>query len=46
MVFFARQEESGICAVHPEYSEAKMMETQFFQAQDLSENSTVFRKLQ
>lgn len=34
----ARQKESGISAVCPEYSEMGMMKTQFFQAQDLSEN--------
>lgn len=41
---FARRMDSGICAVYPEHSEARMMKTQFFQAQDLSENSTAFRK--
>lgn len=41
----ARQKESGISAVCPEYSEVGMMKTQFFQAQDLSENMQLLVKL-
>lgn len=43
---FTRRKESGICAAYPKYSEARRMKTQFFQVQDLSENSTAFRKPQ
>lgn len=40
----ARQKESGISAVCPEYSEVGMMKTRFFQVQDLSENMQLLVK--